>query len=283
MTEESGVIVYTNNAWLRFGRDNSASPEYSYINTNYISVCEQAAANGDAFGKRAIEAIDRVRSERDSVSYIEYPCDSPSEPRWFTLRVTRFYYNEKKYLVMAHQDITRRKLAEIRALELSYRDSLTGLYNRRYFDKQMDVYWQKHLASGKPLSVALLDIDYFKLLNDSYGHAKGDEILSRVGTIIKEFANHHGALAARYGGEEFALIFGNTEANEAITAMEDFSQRLSNARIEHRVSPNGKYLTISAGIACQVPQQSENVKNLFIQADSNLYKAKKKGRNRTEG
>lgn len=282
VTDESGLIVYTNNAWLRFGRENAASSKLAHINTNYFSVCEQAAACGDAFGKQALDAIERVLCEHDSVAYMEYPCDSPTEKRWFTLRITRFFHDGKKYLVMAHQDITRRKLAEIRAVELSYRDSLTGLYNRRYFDQHLETLWEDHLASGQPLAVALLDIDYFKLLNDSYGHARGDECLAQVGSMIKDFAKRYGALAARYGGEEFGFIFSHSDLDVALAAMEDFSEQLSKARIEHRHSPNGKYLTASTGIASQIPEEGESAKNLFIQADSNLYKAKKKGRDRTE-
>ncbi|MEJ2417235.1 MAG: diguanylate cyclase [Exilibacterium sp.] len=189
-------------------------------------------------------------------------------------------------------DITERRALEdelrhanMRLQELVSIDMLTKIANRRRFDEHMARVWKHCQREQKPLSLVLIDVDYFKQYNDYYGHAAGDECLVNVAQLLDKggYAQRPNDLIARYGGEEFAIILSQTEVSQALAIAERFRQAVVNAQYPHAAALtqdlHGKWLTISAGIACCVPQKDVAVNSLFCLADQALYQAKAQGRN----
>ena len=166
--------------------------------------------------------------------------------------------------------------------ELAQQDALTWTKNRRMFDESLAQLWRQAATDGRPLSIFLIDIDYFKAYNDRYGHQAGDEALRQAAQAIQGCARRPLDLVARYGGEEFGAILydtGRTGAQETAEAMRRSVQALS---IEHDGSRCGEVLTISVGVAVVEPTAWRNPYGALQLADEAPYPAKSKGRNRVE-
>ncbi len=184
-------------------------------------------------------------------------------------------------------DITERKQAEDKILqlqreleELSYRDSLTGVANRRMFDTLYPVEWAKAHATGEPLSLIVIDIDYFKQYNDHYGHVQGDECLRRVAQALDSCASRSRDLCARFGGEEFILLLPATDAGAARNVAERCRKLLEHKDIPHARSGVGRMITVSIGVGTIVPGAHDD-RNVFLdRVDRRLYQAKSAGRDR---
>ncbi|MGY4236421.1 diguanylate cyclase [Bradyrhizobium sp. USDA 4449] len=170
----------------------------------------------------------------------------------------------------------QQSLEAIRAESLT--DPLTGLGNRKYFDRMIGMAVQSALASGEPLSLLLFDIDHFKSFNDSYGHLTGDQVLRLVGLSLKQTIKGQD-ITARYGGEEFAVVLPNTALRQALTVA-DHIRRAVMAK-ELKKKSTGEILgrvTISVGVS--MLKQGDDTETLIDRADSCLYAAKRNGRNR---
>jgi len=279
---EAGDIQYVNKSWSTFGDDNSCNVEHRWTGVNYINECDKASAMGDDFGSKAANGIRSVIQKKESIFYFEYPCHSPEMKRWFMMRVTPFQLSDKFYFVISHQDITERKLAEEEVRSLARIDGLTGIANRRSFDEFLHEEWRRCARLKKGLCVAIIDLDHFKLLNDSFGHQAGDECLVRVGAILKSFSNRPSDLCARYGGDEFVLVLGDTSLDQANKLLNKLLNKIVGLNIISSNSPVEIYLTASIGVAEATPSAGNTEKELLGNADSTLYLAKSKGRNRVE-
>ncbi|MCS3546806.1 GGDEF domain-containing protein [Bradyrhizobium japonicum] len=170
----------------------------------------------------------------------------------------------------------QQSLEAIRAESLT--DPLTGLGNRKYFDRMIGMAVQSALASGEPLSLLLFDIDHFKSFNDSYGHLTGDQVLRLVGLSMKQTIKGQD-ITARYGGEEFAVLLPNTALRQALTVA-DHIRRAVMAK-ELKKKSTGEILgrvTISVGVS--MLKQGDDPDALIERADACLYAAKRNGRNR---
>ncbi|SFD80092.1 sensor domain-containing diguanylate cyclase [Massilia yuzhufengensis] len=184
-------------------------------------------------------------------------------------------------------DITARKQAEDKILQLqrelevlSYRDSLTGVANRRMFDTLYPVEWEKARASGEPLSLVVIDIDYFKQYNDHYGHVQGDECLRRVAQAMDAGASGPQELCARLGGEEFVLMLPATDADAARTVAERCRKLLRQQELPHARSGTGRTVTVSMGAGTIVPGAQDDALVFLDRIDRRLYQAKSAGRDR---
>jgi diguanylate cyclase (GGDEF)-like protein/PAS domain S-box-containing protein len=184
------------------------------------------------------------------------------------------------------RDISERKAAEER-LQAAYRvlegmaavDALTGLANRRRFDELFAREWRRGLRDSKPLSIVLLDVDLFKLYNDSYGHLRGDSCLKQVAESAMDVVTRAGDSVARYGGEEFAIILPNTGEAGALGVAQEVADSLRARGLRHESSPH-RVVTVSAGCATLIPQPDCTADALIEAADRALYRAKRSGRNR---
>jgi len=183
-------------------------------------------------------------------------------------------------------DISERKKNEEERLrlqreleEFSYKDGLTGVYNRRMFDQALAREWANAYRTQQPLSLILLDIDFFKEYNDHYGHLAGDECLQRVARVLEAVAARPRDVVARFGGEEFMLILPETDAVAAAAVAERCRSVVLGEMIPHPLSRAARCLTASLGTGTIVPTDKDSV-NAFIEAvDRLLYQAKQKGRN----
>lgn len=276
--DEIGTIIYVNNAWRQFGSENGQPPEFDWIGTNYLKVCEVPDQEKDPEALAAYDGIRQVLSGGQSNFYIEYPCHSSTERRWFLMRIVPLRGLPERYFVISHVNITQRRLVEEQVAAQSLCDALTGIANRRHFDRFLHDEWQRSMRAGTPISLILFDLDFFKQYNDTLGHRAGDEFLRMVGAVLKEHARRPSDLAARYGGEEFALILGNTDQHAAESAAE--AVRLDIARLQDVLKCGNCCVSASAGVVCTVPQQGCPEGSLVEQADSALYAAKHAGRNR---
>jgi diguanylate cyclase len=167
-------------------------------------------------------------------------------------------------------------LEAIRAESLT--DPLTGLGNRKYFDRSIDIAVQNAIASGEPLSLLMFDIDHFKSFNDSYGHLTGDQVLRLVGMSLKQTIKGQD-ITARYGGEEFVVVLPNTALRQALTVADHIRRAIMAKELKKKST--GEILgrvTISVGVSMLKP--GDDVPSLIERADACLYAAKRNGRNR---
>ncbi len=237
---------------------------------------------GDDFGTKSGNGIRSVINKVVPIFYFEYPCHSPDEMRWFIMRVTPLHLARKDYFVISHQNITERKLAEEEVRNLARIDGLTDIPNRRTFDKFLHNEYRRCTRLKKPICLAMVDLDHFKLLNDTYGHQSGDECLVRVGALLKEFVNRPGDICARYGGEEFALVWGDISLEQAKRLSNRLLKKTIALNIANSNSPTENQLTASIGLAVMFPSEGSGENELIGKAESMLYKAKESGRNRVE-
>lgn len=171
--------------------------------------------------------------------------------------------------------------ANVKLQRLSATDGLTGISNRRMYDELAPREWRRCERVNKPVALVMIDVDFFKLFNDKYGHQAGDECLRRVAEQVGKAAPRATDLAARYGGEEFVLVLGETDADGAKWLANRLRQQVSELNIPHYATES-RHVTISCGVASVVPSSQVSLEVLLKSADYALYQAKKSGRDRVE-
>jgi diguanylate cyclase (GGDEF)-like protein len=168
-------------------------------------------------------------------------------------------------------------LNKTRLYSQSITDRMTGLYNSRYFEQMLFEMFNESTSTKKPLTIAILDIDHFKKLNDHFGHAAGDAMLKQVGQLIAESVRDQtDTMAFRYGGEEFCILFPGTNPSAAMEVMEGLRSQVEQLSVEHM--GNKLSATASIGLATSTLDASD-AKALFERADEALYACKHGGRN----
>ncbi len=163
---------------------------------------------------------------------------------------------------------------------LANSDGLTKIGNRRRFEKFFADEWHRAVRFKTEISLVLLDIDHFKLYNDTYGHQAGDDCLQKVAAALAETIKRPTDLVARFGGEEFAIVLGGTDAEGALNIAEQALKKIRNLKVPHISSKTGEYITVSIGVATIFPQFETTEADLIKAADKALYQAKETGRNR---
>lgn len=225
----------------------------------------------DASLSGATEQLSSAKSREQIKTIVEALLRSTGE-----MRETNKALEDRLTLSKNEISNLQQSLEAIRAESLT--DPLTGLGNRKYFDRMIGMAVQSALASGEPLSLLLLDIDHFKSFNDSYGHLTGDQVLRLVGLSLKQTIKGQD-ITARYGGEEFAVVLPNTALRQALTVA-DHIRRAAMAK-ELKKKSTGEILgrvTISVGVS--MLKQGDDTDALIERADACLYAAKRNGRNR---
>jgi diguanylate cyclase (GGDEF)-like protein len=172
--------------------------------------------------------------------------------------------------------ITANKQLEV----LTYQDALTGLYNRRYFDKRLVVEIKRHYRQKQPLSLIICDIDHFKLFNDLYGHPQGDNCLKKVAQCISSSVARATDANCRYGGEEFAIILPNTSVEQSTLVAERLCSEIEALKIPHEKSETSKFITLTLGVVTIPAGQKTSVDSIILSADNALYHGKSNGRNK---
>jgi diguanylate cyclase (GGDEF)-like protein len=158
-------------------------------------------------------------------------------------------------------------------------DALTGIANRRRFDACLDAEWQRAVRGGSSFSLAILDVDYFKNFNDTYGHARGDDCLRAIAQTLTSVARRPGDLVARYGGEEFGIVLPDADPEAATALMRRILQTVAGLGIEHQGSACHRHVSVSGGAVSLFASETQNASSVLEAADGLLYEAKKHGRN----
>jgi two-component system chemotaxis family response regulator WspR len=227
----------------------------------------------------------KIKSEAFSLGVNDYLVKLPDKIEL----IARIRYHSKAYIYHKQRDDaflalleSQKKLnAANKALEaLSSLDGLTGIANRRQFDKKMEEEWPRATRNTTTLSLLMIDIDFFKNYNDTYGHLGGDFCLKEIAAIIKQSEKRSTDLATRYGGEEFALILPETSLKGAKEIAETLLRTVHDRKIDHSSSIIADFVTISIGVATNIPTRDTSYEQLIEEADKALYKAKNSGRNK---
>ena len=171
--------------------------------------------------------------------------------------------------------------ANERLQHLSLSDGLTGIANRRHFDQILARELRRALRESTPLSLLLIDIDYFKKYNDAVGHLAGDDALKKIAHVIQNKFKRGADLAARYGGEEFAVILPGANGKEALLQAERVRRIVDKLDIKHPDSDIADHITISVGVTSLDADQYKTAEELIDEADTALYRSKSEGRNRS--
>jgi diguanylate cyclase (GGDEF)-like protein len=162
-------------------------------------------------------------------------------------------------------------------------DAMTGIYNRRYFESSLSKLKESLSISGSEMSILMMDVDFFKKYNDTYGHVDGDECLKAIAAALKETLHRSEDFVARYGGEEFVIVLPNTGEAGAKTIAENVLENVRAKKIPHEKNEeNGGIVTISIGISTVRPNDFHDEMDYVKVADEALYAAKSGGRNRFE-
>ena len=182
--------------------------------------------------------------------------------------------------VRIHQAQLESQSARLENIALT--DSLTGIPNRRSFNQRFDAEWKRAIRRATSLAVMLVDIDFFKPFNDTYGHVAGDAALQQVANALSSCLSRSEDFFARYGGEEFVAVLPGTSLSGAVKIAEKMRTAVFDLGIAHNGSLLHR-LTISAGVACKIPERDVEPETLVAAADAALYQAKRTGRNRVAG
>ena len=208
--------------------------------------------------------------------------DGEAFPIEGSINLVRDDEGQALHYVVVFRDVTVQKRLEERLRELSVTDGLTGLPNRRAFDEALEREWQRCMRLREPISLVMIDIDYFKAFNDRYGHPAGDRALQRVAKALLVAVTDAGALVARYGGEEFAVILPRCDGTRAALVAEALRAEVKSLGITHQSNQASNVVTISVGVSTHTPPSGVDLDALLLDADKALYRAKAHGRNGVE-
>jgi len=205
------------------------------------------------------------------------------------VHVARDENGEVEALIGFMFDISERKETEQKLLdlqkeleELSFKDGLTGVSNRRMLDSVLEKEWVNARRDKQPLSLLLIDIDFFKQYNDFYGHIVGDDCLKQVAQTLSTIATRSRDFFARFGGEEFVMVLPETDADAALKIAERCQKAIFKLQLPHKQSDVSQLLTISIGTGTLVPTHSHELRDFIDTIDRALYQAKQQGRNRVQ-
>jgi diguanylate cyclase (GGDEF)-like protein len=278
----TGEIVAVNRAWMEFSASNAGGADRAYVGTNYLAVCQNSTGPDSKEANAFHGGLHNVLEGRADLFQIEYPCHSPTELRWFLARVTPLIQRDgansarMSGAVVSHMNITDRKLLELKYARLASIDPLTELPNRRFFEDYARIELERLHRFGGAMSVLMLDLDNFKLINDTYGHLAGDAVLKEVAASCRN-AVRESDLFARIGGEEFvALLMGADEAGATLLA-EKLRSIVEDLRIQ--TGAGTLRVTSSIGVTSASPEDN-SINSILHRADKALYAAKNSGRNR---
>jgi diguanylate cyclase (GGDEF)-like protein len=219
------------------------------------------------------------------IIFITAMSDSEDETRGLELGAADYITKPFHAAVVRARVNTQIRLKQHSDLLESYafRDGLTGLANRRAFDDRSVAEWNRCRRTATPLSALMIDVDHFKLYNDSYGHGQGDECLRSVARALNSRVQRTSDLLARYGGEEFVVLLPDTDQSAALAVGERLREAVEQLHMEHRASKVTDHVTISVGVATAVPSAEGLLVSLLEQADGMLYACKSAGRNCVRG
>jgi diguanylate cyclase (GGDEF)-like protein len=256
-----------------------------YYMEHHYDLSPEYQPDGMKTTEKLPEALKRVLSGERLVMEWLYLSTS-GEPIPCEITLTRIKYGGK-YISMAYvYDLSHIKKMEesIQLLkteaEKIYFDALTGIHNRRYFDENQDRIIKTLSRSGGKLSLMMIDIDFFKNYNDTYGHKEGDNCLRMVADTLEKCVTRTDDFIARYGGEEFVVVLPNTDQKGACVIAKKLLKNMRELKIPHAKSAAADYVTVSIGVTTGAVSHTQDMDDYVRRADEMLYKSKQNGRNK---
>ncbi len=282
VTTADGIIVRWNNAAQRmFGLDHEQAFGRSIFEISSGKWHQNIANALKRISQLAQDHLDeeiQFISHRKQLTYVEVSLS----------KIKNQDDNLLGFSFILH-DITERKLVEfelecmrLELEQLSFLDQLTGIANRRKFDVVLQQEWSRAARHNTPLSLMMIDVDYFKQYNDHYGHQQGDICLKKIAKALTNVTKRTEDLVARYGGEEFVILLPGLGHEKAYQLAQHSLDKISQLKIKHECSKVGRLISISVGLYTSVPSKDKNSRNLIEMADRQLYLAKHNGRARVE-
>ncbi len=268
--DREGTITAVNHAWRMFSLDNGGDPERTGTGINYFEVCERAAAAGCADAGDVAEGLQAVLKGRSVESDLEYPCPSPAVGRWFVLRATLIQGSEPGLLV-GHVNISRRKMAERDLERQASEDPLTSLANRSQFTERLGKALLPRPGRRAEADVGLLylDLDKFKPINDTFGHAAGDEVLQTVAARLRATVRPQDT-TARLGGDEFAIVAPRITAGELAGLAERVKRAIEIPQVIH-----GREVAVGASVGTFLAAAGADLAESLRQADEAMFAVKR--------
>lgn len=254
-----------------------------------LDVCRQIAVRPELGHLPVVMLVSPENREQAGRIYEAGACDYIMRPLYLdevVARVSAVLRSREEILRRAERErqlvVANRKLetANQRLQQQSLVDTVTGVANRRSFDQTLDRVWRSGARHDFPAALIMIDVDFFKPYNDRLGHPAGDACLARIATGLASGVKRPDDFVARYGGEEFAVILPRTDLAGASAVAERLRREIQNLGIPHPASLVGGCVTISQGVASQMPERSLTPSSLIAAADQALYEAKRLGRNR---
>lgn len=255
---------------------------FGFLLTRRLSILISAAkqmANGDLNVKTGFKGRDEVSIVGQTFDYMTDKVKGTIAELELQKQELRAARDELEVRVQERTSELQKLNAKLQ--QLSEMDALTQIPNRRRFDNYLRQELSRAHRAKTPLSLIMLDIDFFKLFNDCYGHQDGDKCLTNVARVIGQVSARRAAdLAARYGGEEFTVVLPETDLKGALVIAEKIRQKIESLQMEHRSSEVSAYVTVSVGVATYTTKSPfETQEQLIAEADRWLYEAKHNGRN----
>jgi diguanylate cyclase (GGDEF)-like protein len=293
--QESKSIVdsFFASAPLGLGIVNDA---LQYVQVNYLL----AHFNGRPIGDHVGQSIQKISPDRASSlapvyqqvlltgqpilnqeetrTTLEHPMEARTWLMSYFPIATHSLISKVGVIVM---EISDRKKLEQQLKRQARQDPLTSLSNRLHFKEVSEFEWKRCKRGMQPFSIILIDIDYFKRYNDTYGHLTGDTCLIQVAQLLMTIGGRAGDLVVRFGGEEFLIMLPETDAIGALHVAESVHQRLRDCQIPHKSSSAGDYVTLSMGVVTCIPNLQLQMDDVIQKADEALYESKRQGRDRT--
>ncbi|NOG59726.1 MAG: sensor domain-containing diguanylate cyclase [Proteobacteria bacterium] len=286
----SDIVKYANDIVVvtKTRQDDVTHQEIVYVNTAFTTITEYTAE--EAIGKKA-KLLELFGSDEEAKNNVRQslrdnkPVRATAQSRtksgkklWIDISIVPIKNGQGDYAYFAsiERDVTNEKNLLIELDQLSNQDPLTGLYNRRALNKEIEQELSRFHRSGIPFSFILLDLDHFKAINDTYGHSAGDKVLQEISDLIKHEKREYD-FAARIGGEEICIMLPDAPLEQAM----NFSERLRKLISETCVSQGNENIKVTTSIGVtEVITEDDSIESIFNRADEALYEAKATGRNR---
>jgi len=270
-------IVQVNNAFFRLFSEYDSLEDFMQ---EHKCICEFfVAKEGDEFIRNAPDVwIEDVLTISEPIVKLEYKKRS----YYFAVYAKKLYKDEGLRIIITFNDISEIYALRERFEKLSTIDELTQIYNRRHFNRVFTQETNRAMREEHSFSLAIMDIDNFKLYNDTYGHDAGDAALVEFSSAVDSLAKRSNEFFFRLGGEEFGVIFSAKSYEESLSYLEEIMDVVQKLNIYHEKNLPSKRFTISIGLAYVTPQRHMDMKKIYKEADLALYRAKQNGRNRVE-
>ena len=251
-----------------------------YIQRKIVRPLEVLAldAKRSNFSKHISDITLRSKYSKDIFNHLV--SDSTDEIGTLSRALSLMHQENVKYITELELITEKLKQEKKKALRSSITDTLTGLYNRRKFNEVIESEWKLARREGHFLGLAMLDIDFFKKVNDTYGHTKGDEVLKQVAQCLLKMAQRPNDFVFRVGGEEFIFLTVRQDEKATATFVEEMRANIEGLQIPNKNSLVSKFVTISAGVVSIIPSSKDTIDDLLAKADNLLYASKGLGRNR---